>query len=224
MTAKYVTGTISTATKSDVASIAYVDSCVASCATTDAVYNCVSTSNILCDRIEAIEFKTRTPDVDPTTKTELVAKNGDIYVRHYKDGFFQTERKLMPDIADVRVYNNTVVVMFADKTKTSAVLDSVDTFSVDQGISVCITKKLLGADGSSLYNKLVTRALKVIKKNKKAAEDEKKKKEDEKKARELKKARAQRRKAKKREESISVQADAIKRVFASIICDKSAGV
>lgn len=184
----------------------------------------IGTVNSTSDRIDKIEKKLNGPDVDPTTKTELVSKNGNIYVRHYKDGFFQTERKLMSDIADVRVYDNTVVVMFADKTKTSAVLDSVDTFSVDQGISVCITKKLLGEDGSSLYNKLVTRALKVIKKNKKAAEDEKKKKAEDKKAREIKKARAQRRKAKKREDSINIQAEAIKIAFASIVGDKFTGV
>lgn len=216
-----MTSTISNKiTASDIATTSYVENCLSSYATCDGVAGVVTTSNILCDRIEAIEFKTRTPDVDPTTKTELVAKNGNIYVKHYKDGFFKNERKLMPDITDVRVYDNTVVVMFADKTKTSAVLDSVDTFSVEQGISVCITKKLLGEDGNSLYNKLVTRALKVIKKKQKADEDAKKKKEADKKARELKKARAERRKAKKREESINTQAEAIKRAIAGIIGSK----
>ena len=168
-------------------------------------------------RIDKLEKKLNGPDVDPTTKTELVSKNGYIYVRHYKDGFFQSERKLMADITDVRVYDNTVVVMFADKTKTSAVLDSVDTFTVEQGISVCVTKKLLGEDGNSLYNKLVTRALKVIKRKKKAEETVAKKKEEEKKARELKKARAQRRKDKKREESINTQAEAIRRALSCLI-------
>ena len=177
----------------------------------------VGTVNSTSDRIDEIEKKLNGPDVDPATKTELVSKNGYIYVRHYKDGFFQSERKLMSDIVDVRVYDNTVVVIFADKTKTSAVLDSVDTFSIDQGISVCITKKLLGEDGNSLYNKLVTRALKAIKRKKKAEETAAKKKEEEKKARELKKARSQRRKAKKREEAISIQAEAMKRAFVALI-------
>lgn len=184
----------------------------------------IGTVDSVSDRIGAVEKKLNGPDVDPTTKTELVSKNGSIYVRHYKDGFFQSERKLMSDIVDVRLYDNTVVVVFADKTKTSAVLDSVDTFSIDQGISVCITKKLLGEDGNSLYNKLVNRALKVIKRKQKAEEAAAKKKEDEKKARALKKARSERRKAKKREESISIQAEAIKRAFVSIIESKSTGV
>jgi hypothetical protein len=180
----------------------------------------ITVDNTIGDRVDVIEQQIKKPDVDPTTKTELVTKYGGIYVRHYEDGFFQTERKLMSDIVDVRVYDNTVVVMFADKTKTSAVLDSVDTFSVEQGISVCITKKLLGEDGNSLYNKLITRALKVIKKKQKAEEAAAKKKEEDKKARELKKARAERRKAKKREESINTQAEAIKRAIAQFISGK----
>ena len=179
-----------------------------------------TSADAVSDRIDEIEQKIKKPDVDPTTKTEMIYKNGGIYVKHYKDGFFQRNRYIMPDIADVRVYDNAVVVIFTDKTKTSAVLDSVDTFTVEQGISVCVTKKLLGEEGSSVYNKLINRGLKVIKKNKKAAEDAEKKKEADKKARELKKARAQRRKAKKREESIGVQAEAIKRAISSFLGGK----
>ena len=210
------------ATVSDLASSCYPNSISSSC-NADIWVGTTSITD-LADRVDKLEQEAKKPDVDPSTKTELVSKNGCIYVKHYKDGFFQHERKLMADIVDVRVYDNTVVVMFSDKTKTSAVLDSVDTFTVEQGISVCVTKKLLGEDGSSIYNKLITRALKVIKNKQKAAEDAKKKKEADKKAHELKKARAQRRKAKKREDSINVQAEAIKRAFASIIGDKSAGV
>lgn len=198
----------------------YATSCIAGSSISSVWDGVVSISDTVSDRIDEIENKLKQPDVDPTTKTELVTKYGSIYVRHYKDGFFQSERKLMPDIVDVRVYDKTVVVIFADKTKTSAVLDSVDTFSVEQGISVCITKKLLGEDGSSLYNKLITRALKVIKKKQKAEEDAAKKKEADKKARELKKARAERRKAKKREESINIQAEAIKRALSGLIGSK----
>jgi hypothetical protein len=203
------------ATVSDFASSCYSDSISSNC-NADIWVGTTSITD-LADRVDKLEQETKKPDVDPSTKTELVSKNGCIYIKHYKDGFFQHERKLMADIVDVRVYDNTVVVIFSDKTKTSAVLDSVDTFSVEQGISVCVTKKLLGDDGSSIYNKLITRALKVIKHKEKAAEDAAKKKENDKKARELKKSRAERRKAKRREESISVQAEAIKRAFAGII-------
>lgn len=198
----------------------YIDDGLTSCASKSSWNTVTVSGDLVCDRIEAREIKTRTPDVDPITKTELITKNGSLYVKHYKDGFFKNERKLMADIVDVRVYENTVVVMFADKTKTSAVMDAADTFSVEQGISICITKKLLGEDGSSLYNKLITRALKTIKKKQKADEDAAKKKSEEKKARELQMVRAQRRNAKKREEAISIRAEAIKRAFEGIIGGK----
>ncbi len=217
MTNDWITSYTEKVTASDRSALSYSDSCISSVC--DGIARS-SAIDALEKRVDKLEKETKKPDVDPTTKTEMVCKNGGIYVKHYKDGFFKNERKLMPDITDVRVYDNTVVVTFADKTKTSAVLDSVDTFSVEHGISVCITKKLLGEEGSSIYNKLINRGLKVIKKNKKAAEDAKKKKEADKKARELKKERAQRRKEKKREESINVQAEAIKRAFASIIESK----
>ena len=198
----------------------YATSCIAGSSISSVWDGVVSISDTVSDRIDEIEHKIKKPDVDPTTKTEMVYKHGGIYVKHYKDGFFKKERHLMPDIADVRVYDNAVVVIFTDKTKTSAVLDSVDTFTVEQGISVCVTKKLLGEEGSSIYNKLINRGLKVIKKNKKAAEDAEKKKEADKKARELKKARAERRKTKKREESINTQAEAIKRAIAGFLGGK----
>lgn len=196
------------------------DTCTAASSAISFGNSCVTISSSLGDRIDEIEQKIKKPDVDPIVKTEMVYKNGGIYVKHYEDGFFQNERWLIPDITDVRVYNNTVVVKFADRTKTSAVLDSEDTFSLEHGISICITKKLLGEDGNSLYNKLITRALKVIKKKQKAEEAAAKKKEEDKKARELKKARAQRRKDKKREETINTQAEAIKRAIAQFISGK----
>ena len=90
------------------------------------------------------------PEVRTDTKTELKVSNNKIYARHYSDGFFQTEKYLIPAITDVKVYNNTVVVFFADNTKTSAVLNREDKFNLEQGISICLTKKLLGENGNSL--------------------------------------------------------------------------
>jgi hypothetical protein len=114
--------------------------------------------------------------------------------------------------------------MFADKTKESAVLDSEDKFSLEQGISICITKKLLGEDGHALYNKLIERAFKVIKKNEAAAEAKKKRQKEKQEEHELKKIRAQHRKEKKLEESINTQAEAIKRALVSMLGSKFSGV
>jgi hypothetical protein len=227
MTNSTAAATIAKVQARDVASHSYTTNCISALSSYDVCDDWTSiTSSTPCleNRVDKIEQQIKKPDVDPIVKTNMVFKNGSIYVKHYKDGFFKKERHLMSDIVDVRVYDNTVVVMFADKTKTSAVLDSVDTFSLEQGISICITKKLLGEDGNSLYNKLITRALKVIKKKQKVDEDAKKKKEADKRACELKKARAERRKAKKREDTINIQAEAIKRAFASIVGSKFAGV
>ena len=55
----------------------------------------------------------KTPEVRPDTVTKLDVKHGKIYVKHYKDGFFKNERYLIPDITDVKVHGNTVIVTFA---------------------------------------------------------------------------------------------------------------
>lgn len=147
------------------------------------------------------------------TKNKLKSKNDQLVVEYYHNGSWAGSRTIMPDITSVNRYDNTVVVSFADGTKTSAVLDSEDKFNLEQGISICITKKLLGEDGHSVYNKLIRRALKVMKLNEKAAEAAAKKKEEEKRARELKKARSERRKAKSREAKIEIQKEAYLRAM-----------
>lgn len=88
---------------------------------------------------------------------------------------------LISDVVDVREIDNdgkpkVVVVSFADETTEKAVLDTSDTYSLEQGISICITKKLLGRNttyGGALYNKVIKRALDVMKKNELAREYEK---------------------------------------------------
>lgn len=162
----------------------------------------------MSDLAEAVDKLTKTPEVRPDTTTKLDIKNGKIAVRHYKDGFFKFERTIMPDIKDVKVHNNTVLVTFADNTKTVAVLDKEDKFDLEQGISICITKKLLGENGSSIYNKLIKRAFKVKNQNEKAAEKAKKAKEKENQRKELALARHKKKMNKKREEQIEIQKEA----------------
>ena len=159
---------------------------------------------------------TRKPEVRPDTTTKLDTKNGKIYVKHYKDGFFKSERAIMSDIKDVEVYDKTVIVTFVDNTKTVAVLDMEDEFNLEQGISICITKKLLGENGSSIYNKLIKKAFKVKEQNEKAAEKAKKTKAEEKQRRELALARHKKKQAKKREEQISMYTEAFTRAMKAI--------
>lgn len=155
----------------------------------------------------------KTPEVRPDTTTKLNAKNGKLYVKHYKDGFFKSERHLMPDITDIKVYDNTVLMYFSDNTHTVAVLDNEDAFDLERGISICLTKKLLGECGSSIYNKLIKRAFKVIKDNDQAKAKKKKEKAEaeQRKAAALK--RHQKKQAKKREAHIAEMAEAYVRAI-----------
>ena len=163
----------------------------------------------IADVVKSIDELTKTPEVRPDTTTKLDIKNGKISVKHYKDGFFKSERAIMPDIKDVIVYDNTVLVKFADNTQTVAVLDNEDAFNLEQGISICITKKLLGQDGSSVYNKLIKRALKVKKQNEKAVEQAEKAKEEARKRQEIARIRHEKKQLKKREKEIETYKEAI---------------
>ena len=156
------------------------------------------------------------PEVLPEVKSTLTKNNkGKLCATFYKDGFKTSTKELIPDIKDVIVHNNCVVIVeFTDGTSEKAVLHPCDEFSVEQGISICITKKLVG--GSSIYNKLINRAIKVMinndaEKTKREQEEEarkeRKKKNDEKKAR---------RKAAKREEYIETQKEAYIRALREV--------
>ena len=74
---------------------------------------------------------------------------------------------VMPKVSDVRVYNDKCVeVYFADGTTEKATVCDGDTFSLEQGISICVTKKLISmklhdSDGSAVYNKIIKNALNV---------------------------------------------------------------
>ena len=185
------------------------DLCVKDSVTTNGI-------NILDKLIEMEEENNKKPDVDPEVKSTLTKNSkGKLCATFYKDGFKTSTKELIPDIKDVIVHNSCVVIVeFTDGTSEKAVLHPCDEFSVEQGISICITKKLVG--GSSIYNKLIDRAIKVkinndAEKTKKEQEEEarkeRKKKNDEKKAR---------RKVAKREEYIETQKEAYIRALREV--------
>lgn len=98
--------------------------------------------------------------------------------------FYLSSEAILPAISDVKAFKNqTVVVFFADGTKEHAFLHKGDTFSLEQGISICVTKRLLDSlspiegKGSAMYNKLIDYAIGVYEQkieDKKAAEEMKK--------------------------------------------------
>ena len=75
---------------------------------------------------------------------------------------------LIPNIVWIEVIENekakVIIVEFADDTKEKAVLSPDDTFNLEYGISICITKKLLSqmtdGHGGSVYNKLIKYGMK----------------------------------------------------------------
>lgn len=167
----------------------------------------------------------------PNTTTFKSGLHNAYLCAYDNDGDCEATSVLIPSITDVKSIDDKVVIVnFADGTVEKAVLSDDDKFSLEQGISICITKKILSdstnGHGSSAYNKLIDYGMKVYnnkKKNIKAIEEsEKKTKEAErKKAEKLRKKKAKR-KAAEREEQISIQAEAIRRAMATISTPKTA--
>lgn len=134
--------------------------------------------------------------------------------------------KILPDVKDVKVTKDNdgndraITVFFVDGTKEKAVCAKNDVFSLENGVSICFFKRLLstgGQNGSRLYNKLIDKALKVMKRNEAAQRAAVKKAEEEKRIAENKRQKDLKRvakwKAKKREEQVSILTDAIKRAL-----------
>ena len=121
------------------------------------------------------------------------------------------DRKSIVVDVNVIVPNKVVEVTFADGSKQKVVCSDDDTFSLEQAISICITKNLIG--GTKNYNKAVGDGMKVY--QKKIAKQETDKAEVEriktKKAKTtVKRAeRIARKRAKEIEEQIEIQKEAI---------------
>lgn len=167
------------------------------------------------------EFTTEVP-IDAKTFVDI--DNGKIMAKICKNGFVSKTVSVMPDIVNVRIggneVNKVVFVDFADRTTEKAVLSEDDTFSLEQGISICITKKLLNdkcGAGSSMYNKIIQRALKVFdtKEKKEIAKATEKENEEKKfaKIKAKKEARRIKREEAERERQIEIQKEAYLRAM-----------
>lgn len=108
-------------------------------------------------------------------------------------------------IVDVNIIvpNKVVEVAFMDGDKQKAVCQEPDVFSLEQAISICITKHLLG--GTSAYNKAIKNGIKVYQ-DKLVLEKNSKDEEIRIAKRRAKKAAYMKRRAeKRREEQIEIQ-------------------
>ena len=173
--------------------------------------------------------------VTETKKQPRMFYNANTYGKQFRNIRYGTSMKdswyIMPEISDVRHIINKddvigVEIKFADNTKQKAICSPNDTFNLEQGISICLFKKILEdglitsnplckGRGTSIYNKLVNHAIKVMERRIKA-EEEAEKKEVEKKLKEQrfieKKRRADERRANREaEQRINEMAEAIRR-------------
>lgn len=119
----------------------------------------------------------------------------------------------VPKILDVKVINNKVVIVtFIDGTQTKAVCDKDDTFNLEVGIGICITKRLISDDeqtGNSMFNKAIKDALKVMKRNEQLEQARKEFEEEEKRIEAKIKRKKEKRAEKRRQKKIQMMADAI---------------
>lgn len=119
----------------------------------------------------------------------------------------------VPEIIDVKVINKKVVIVtFIDGTQTKAVCDKDDTFNLEVGIGICITKRLMSNDeqtGNSMFNKTIKNALKVMRRNEQLEQTRKEIEEEEKRVEEKIKRKKEKRAEKRRQKKIQMMADAI---------------
>ena len=119
----------------------------------------------------------------------------------------------VPEIIDVKVINNKVIIVtFIDGTQTKAVCDKDDTFNLEVGIGICITKRLMSSDeqtGNSMFNKTIKNALKVMKRNEQLEKTRKEIEEEEKRIADKIKRKKEKRAEKRRQKKIQMMADAI---------------
>lgn len=108
----------------------------------------------------------------------LTTLNDNFTLRYYKDGYQVGAPEFLPKVTDVQTYGDKVVkVIFADGTFTKAVKDDEDDF-LTAGIAICYLKKMLASDdikyGTNAFNKVISKIIKIMDKNRKAAEKRKK--------------------------------------------------
>lgn len=128
------------------------------------------------------------------------------------------------EVVDVNIIvpNKVVEVTFSDGTKEKSVCREPDTFSLESAISICISKKIMG--GSSAYNNVIKRGMKVYEKKLEFEKHQKEEQERIEKKRAKRLAYKERRTAKKREEQIAIQTEAYLRAMKAVEDSKNVSV
>lgn len=123
-------------------------------------------------------------------------------------------------IVDVNIIvpNKVVEVAFMDGDKQKAVCQEPDVFSLEQAISICLTKHLLG--GSGKYNKAIKDGIKIYQDKIKCEKHMAEERVRIAKRREKQKAYMQRRAERRREEQIEIQKEAYVRALREVNLNK----
>lgn len=143
----------------------------------------------------------------------------------YDNLYVMTEKgmtKIIPTIIKVKNINDKVVIVqFADNTEEKAVLADGDTFSLEQGISICLTKKMLseltGGNGSSTYNKLIDFAVNKYEDMRDFEKREAERKVQEKEAKRTLEGKREKKRAKRKEKEIAEYTDILAQAISKAI-------
>ena len=162
------------------------------------------------------EAKNKLNDVTKSVLAKFVDSDGLVYLD--RNGKTHFNSKIIPRIIGIDVKNDTVVIIkFSDGTTEKAVLNKEDKFSLEEGISICITKKLLssvtGGHGHTAYNKLINYAMKIYKQQVSDKENAKVAEEMHKKKRLKLAIKKAKKRDKQREARINEQAEAYRRAL-----------
>ena len=182
------------------------------------VYDAVTTvSSSQCTIKSVVEELTKKPEVrvDQRSSLEITKK---VTAKFYKDGFLTDSKYLIPAIKSVEVFNNNTVKMtFVNGDVQTSTVYEDDTFSLEDGLLRCITKEMIGKEGTAILGKLLSYATKVYNDaeadKKKKAEEEKKKKIASEKNYKKAKAHWEKKRAAERENRISEMTEAIVRAI-----------
>lgn len=159
---------------------------------------------------------TKKPEVRVDQRSSLEFIGRQVMAYYYKDGFRTDSKDLIPAIKSIEVFNNNTVKMtFVNGDVQKSTVQKGDTFSLEDGILRCITKEMIGKEGSAILGKLLSYATDVYNKaeadkKKKAEEEEKKRIAAEKNRKKLQKH-WEKKRAMEREKRIQEMAEAIVR-------------
>lgn len=138
------------------------------------------------------------------------------FVMYVDEGGYATP--IITAIRDIKVIKDKVVIVsFVDGSQEKAVCAEEDTFSIENGVTICLMKKLLSHEcfgsGTSVYNNLIRHAMKKVGADKREEEERQNKIRAEKAARNKAHDEESKRRKRDRQYLVDICAEAIKKAL-----------